>query len=204
VAPTICWPRGRLGPADIAKETLISFSDETLTGWQLRQAFHDAGVSGHVTFTVNHTHTAYVLVQAGIGIGIVDAFPMLTGAFPDLVILPFRPVMQTRPHVVFSKTRAVPLVARRFAAVLQEITGAMIAGSNGMLKRPEGGRCPGFSRMGGAQRYHHIRRNSGSVGGLAQRHHRQAKPMDGACSTMPSNICIRLIAGGDIAGLGPG
>ena len=128
--------RRRLGPADIAKETLISFSDETLTGWQLRQAFHDAGVSGHVTFTVNHTHTAYVLVQAGIGIGIVDAFPMLTGAFPDLVILPFRPVMQTRPHVVFSKTRAVPLVARRFAAVLQEITGEMIAGSNGMLKRP--------------------------------------------------------------------
>lgn len=128
--------RRRLTPLDIAKETLISFSDETLTGWQLREAFHNAGVTGHVTFTVNHTHTAYALVQAGLGIGVVDSFPMLSGAFPDLLILQFRPVMQTRPHVVFSKTRAVPLVVRKFVAVLKETTEEMIAGSKGMLKPP--------------------------------------------------------------------
>jgi DNA-binding transcriptional LysR family regulator len=128
--------RPHLTPKDIAKETLISFSDETLTGWQLREAFHDAGVNGHITFTVNHTHTAYALVQAGVGIGLVDSFPMLSGAFPDLLILQFRPVMQTRPHVVFSKTRAVPLVVRKFVAVLKETTEEMIAVSKGMLKPP--------------------------------------------------------------------
>jgi DNA-binding transcriptional LysR family regulator len=130
----------RLGPQDIAGETLISFSEETYTGWQLREAFQRARVSGQVTFTVNHAHTAYALVQAGIGIGIVDSFAMLTGVFSDLTIRPFRPVIRASPQVVFSKTHAVPLVARNFAVVLQSVMAGFIASSGGMLKPPTGGR----------------------------------------------------------------
>jgi DNA-binding transcriptional LysR family regulator len=128
--------RRQLEAKDIAPETLISFSDDTYTGWQLREAFQRARVNGQVTFTVNNAHTAYALVQAGIGIGIVDSFAMLTGAFGDLTIRPFRPVIQTSPHVVFSKSHAVPLVARNFAGALKSVMDGFIAGSGGMLKPP--------------------------------------------------------------------
>jgi hypothetical protein len=62
---------------------------------------------------------------------------MLSGAYPELRILAFHPSIRTRPHVVFSKNRAVPLIARKFAAELKETMDDLIAGSAGMLKRPE-------------------------------------------------------------------
>ena len=128
--------RQYLTPKDLETETLISYSEETLIGRQLREAFESAGAHVNKTFTVNHTHTAYGLVQAGVGIAVVDSFPMLSGAFPNLRILPFRPAMQTRPQVLFSNTRPVPLAARKFVSVLKEATEELIIGSKGMLKSP--------------------------------------------------------------------
>jgi DNA-binding transcriptional LysR family regulator len=129
----------RLGPVDIAPYTLISFSNETFPGWQLRSALHDAQTGGQVIFTVNNSHTAYTLVQAGVGIGVVDTFPMFTGAFPDLVILPFLPLIQTNPHVAFSRSHAVPQIAHTFVEILKRTTNDLIDASAGMLKPPTTG-----------------------------------------------------------------
>lgn len=112
--------RRQLKPADLVGHPLIGFSEETYTGRHLRNAFEDSGVPFRVSFTVNHTRTAYTLVQAGAGVAFVDAFPKLAGDFPDLRIVRFRPMIETRPHVVFSKTRAVPVIARNFVRVLKE------------------------------------------------------------------------------------
>jgi DNA-binding transcriptional LysR family regulator len=128
--------RKSLRPRDLASETLISFAEDTVAGWALREAFHAAGLHGHITFTVNHTLSAYALVEAGVGLGVVDAFPMLSGAHPSLVIRPFRPVIETRPRVVFSKGRPVSLIARKFVAELVTVMADLIAGSGSMLKRP--------------------------------------------------------------------
>lgn len=125
--------RRQVGPADIAKVPLICFSEETYTGRHLRNAFEDHGVPWHVAFTVNHTQTAYSLVQNGVGIAFVDVFPMTTGLFPDLKIVKFRPLVQTRPHVVFSRTRAVPLIARKFVDALHEATGTLKSRAGGLL-----------------------------------------------------------------------
>jgi DNA-binding transcriptional LysR family regulator len=114
--------RGELCPSDIAHEKLICFSEETYTGRHLHSAFEDADVPWQVAFTVNHTQTAYTLVQAGVGIAFVDAFPMLSGMFPQLTIVKFRPLIQSRPHVMFSRTRAVPLIARKFVDALHDAT----------------------------------------------------------------------------------
>ncbi|MEO8279774.1 MAG: LysR family transcriptional regulator [Ideonella sp.] len=130
--------RKRLAPSDLAKETLISYGEETYTGWQMRAAFQEAGVNAAVAFTVNHSYTAYALVQAGVGIGIVDSFPMLSGAYPDLLILPFRPVMQTRPHIVLAKDHPVSLIARKFLDVVRRTTEQLVLESRGMLKPPNG------------------------------------------------------------------
>lgn len=118
--------RRSVKPADLSPYPLIGFSEETYTGRHLRNAFEDSGTPYHVSFTVNHTRTAYTLVQAGSGIAFVDAFPKLAGSFPDLRIVKFRPRIETRPHAVFSKTRAVPVMARNFVRALQDKAVALV------------------------------------------------------------------------------
>lgn len=125
-----------LTPKDIAGQTIISFAEDTLVGWGLREAFHASGVQSHITVTVNHTLTAYALVEAGVGLAVVDAFPMLSGTHPNLVIRPFRPNIETRPRVVLSKARPVSLITRKFVGEITTVMEDMIAGSHSMLKRP--------------------------------------------------------------------
>jgi DNA-binding transcriptional LysR family regulator len=127
--------RKQVGPADMARHPLICFSEETYTGRHLRNACEDAGVPWHVAFTVNHTQTACTLVQCGLGAAFVDVFPMVAGNFPDLKVVKFRPLIQTRPHVVFSRTRAVPLIARKFVDALDGATRALKDRAGGLLSR---------------------------------------------------------------------
>ncbi len=133
--------RRQLAPKDIAAETLISFAEDTLTGWGLCEAFCAAGPRSHVTFTVNHTPSASTLVQAGVGLSVVDAFPMLSGIYPQLVIRPFRPLIETRPRVVSSKTRPVSMINRKFVAEKIAVIAKLIANSHSMLKCVKPGRC---------------------------------------------------------------
>lgn len=120
--------RRQLKPKDIARYPLIGFSEETYTGRHMRNAFEDSGTPFQVGFTVNHTLMAYTLVRAGAGIAFVDSFPKLAGSFPDLRIVRFRPLIETRPHVVFSKTRAVPVMARNLVRVLRDEADTLVAG----------------------------------------------------------------------------
>lgn len=123
-------------PHHLVGETVVSFSDETTTGMLLRKAFHSANLTHTVHFTVNHTITAYTLVRRGVGVAIVDSFPIFSGDYADLVVRPFRPVIETRPCVVFSSTRAVPIVARSFVEALKQAATEMIADRRAMLGAP--------------------------------------------------------------------
>ncbi|WP_079591194.1 LysR substrate-binding domain-containing protein [Bosea thiooxidans] len=120
--------RRQLKPADLVSHPIIGFSEETYTGRHMRAAFEDSGTPFQVSFTVNHTRTAYTLVQAGAGVAFVDAFPKLAGGFPELRIVRFRPQIETRPHVVFSKTRAIPVMARNFVRALQDEANKLVSG----------------------------------------------------------------------------
>ena len=46
----------------------------------------------------------------------LDNLRKLPVDYPTLKVVKFRPLIQTRPHVLFSRTRAVPLIARRFVS----------------------------------------------------------------------------------------
>jgi hypothetical protein len=98
-----------LGPADLANETLVSFADDTMTGWRVRDAFRASGIPCHVTFSVNHTMTAYALARSGRAIAIVDPFPMVSGAYAGLTMRSFRPSIEIKP------TAGVLAHATRFA-----------------------------------------------------------------------------------------
>lgn len=128
--------RRYIEPRQLADESIISFSDETTTGMLLREAFHSANVAHNVHFTVNHTMTAYTLVRRGVGVALVDSFPLFSGDFTDLVVRPFSPAIETRVCVVFSSTRAVPIVARNFVHALKQAVTEMVDAHGNMLVLP--------------------------------------------------------------------
>ena len=123
-----------LGPADLANETLVCFADDTMTGWRVRDAFRASGIPCHVTFSVNHTMTAYALARSGRAIAIVDPFPMVSGAYAGLTMRSFRPSIEIKPTAVFSRTRPVSQIARKFLQQMASVVDEMIAGSS-LLKR---------------------------------------------------------------------
>jgi len=127
----------RIAPKDIAKETLITFTEDTTTGWAVREALRHQKLPVHIAFTVNHTLSAFSLAQEGSGIAIVDPFPMLLGSFPKLVMRPFRPAIESRPRALLSKTRPASVISGLFVKTLQAVADEMVAESRLLLKLPQ-------------------------------------------------------------------
>jgi DNA-binding transcriptional LysR family regulator len=127
----------RLTPKDIAKETLITFAEDTTSGWAVREALRKQKLPVHIAFTVNHTLAAFSLAQEGSGIALVDPFPMLLGTFPRLVMRPFRPAIESRPRVLLSKARPTSIISGMFVKMLKLVADEMVAESRFLLKSPQ-------------------------------------------------------------------
>jgi DNA-binding transcriptional LysR family regulator len=123
-------------PRDIAGETLITFAEDTTSGWAIREALRKQKLPVHVAFTVNHTLSAFSLVQEGSGIAVVDPFPMLLGSFPKLVIRPFRPAIESRPRVLIANTRPSSVISGAFVKMLKLAADEMVSESKLLLKQP--------------------------------------------------------------------
>ena len=119
----------RIAPKDIAKETMITFAEDTMSGWAIREALRKKKLPVHIAFTVNHTLSAYSLAQEGSGIAVVDPFPMLLGSFPKLVTRPFHPAIESRPRVLLSKTRPTSVISGVFVKTLKTVADEMVSES---------------------------------------------------------------------------
>jgi len=107
--------------ADLTGETIITYGEDRPTGRAIRNALGTHRGSGVVQYTVNQAQAAYALVHAGSGIALVDGFMMLTGAFPHLVMRPFKPVIQLSPRALLSKGRPISILAQKFLVALLEV-----------------------------------------------------------------------------------
>lgn len=118
--------RAHVTPKDLAHCRIISFADDTMTGWMLREAFRAQGVAYPQYVVTNQTMTACVLAQLGAGVALVDAFPLLPQAPAELAVLPFRPTVEFRPTVICPPARPVSVVADQFIDCLLATTKEMI------------------------------------------------------------------------------
>jgi DNA-binding transcriptional LysR family regulator len=126
----------RVTPKDIAAETLITFAEDTTSGWAIRESLRKQKLPVHITFTVNHTLAAFSLAQEGSGIAVVDPFPMLLGSFPRLVMRPFRPAIESRPRALLSKTRPSSIISGMFIKTLKTVADEMVGQSRHLLRLP--------------------------------------------------------------------
>ncbi len=123
-----------VSPSDLLNVPLITFGEDTFTGMSVRNAFYASRTAMKVQCKLNNTMIAYVLVRRGVGVALVDSFPILSGDFDDLVIRPFRPTITTQPSIIFSKSKAVPLVARAFARALADTTEEMAQDPRSLIR----------------------------------------------------------------------
>lgn len=128
--------QGHVDQRQLDGEALITFPEDTQLGSALRDALQRSGARCPVTFNVNQTIAAYTLVQCGGGIAVVDAMPMLLGAFEGLVARRLSPAVSARPRIVTSTGRPLSGAARAFIPVLQQFASRAIAATALRLARP--------------------------------------------------------------------
>jgi DNA-binding transcriptional LysR family regulator len=125
-----------ISPADLGNESVITFAEDTRMGWAVREALRKKKSSANILFTVNQTFSAYALAQSSSGVALVDPFPMLMGAFPELAVRPFRPSIQSRPRALIAKSRPVSMIARQFVDELRVVADEFVSRSE-VLMGPE-------------------------------------------------------------------
>jgi len=124
----------KITAADLSDESLITFAEDTRMGWAVREALRKTKNAASIAFTVNQTFSAYALAQSGSGIALVDPFPMLLGAFPELTLRPFRPSVQSRPRALISKARPVSIIAKEFVEQLRVVANEFVSRSEALLQ----------------------------------------------------------------------
>ncbi len=124
--------RSMLTPEDLAGQLLVSFGDDTLTNWHLREAFHSRGTTLDLSFATNSTITACSIVSEVNGIALVDPFSLLSGAFPQLVARRFEPMIAVEPRFLFAN-RPRSLIVAQFVEQVKETAKNMEERLRGMI-----------------------------------------------------------------------
>ena len=76
-------------PADLSEHSFIGL--ESNIGVTIRRAFHEAGVVHSPRSEVRYCHTACVLANAGIGVGIIDPYSAHFASSLNVELRPFHP-----------------------------------------------------------------------------------------------------------------
>ncbi len=107
-----------IGPTDIGDFPLITNARNPFFH-RIEQAFRRCRMELDITVAVNHTITSYLLVNAGVGIALVDPWVHPT-LFPGLIRKRFRPRVEIRPRIVFARAQPLSRLAALFVGDLRE------------------------------------------------------------------------------------
>jgi DNA-binding transcriptional LysR family regulator len=101
-------------PADMARYPLIGLSPASARlGSLIAKVFREANVRYRIAVEVHYAETACMLVAAGAGIAIVDAFSAITPARDKkLVAIPFRPRLSVDVWALCAKDRPLSRLAQ--------------------------------------------------------------------------------------------
>ncbi len=105
-------------PADIAEHSFIGL--ESNIGVIIRKAFHEAGVIHAPRAEVRYCHTACVLANAGIGVGIVDPYSAHFASSLNVELRPFHPETAVLAAAVIRPNANYSRVALEFIEAVKD------------------------------------------------------------------------------------
>ncbi len=112
--------RSHLRPADLAGEPLISLGESSATTRLVAVMFQQAGQALDPIAVVDNAIGVGALVQQGLGIGLINPLMLAHGAFPGVVLRPFRPRVVLRTCAYTAKGRTLSPVLDGLKAALSE------------------------------------------------------------------------------------
>jgi DNA-binding transcriptional LysR family regulator len=122
-------------PADLLKSRIISFASDTMTGMLLQQAFRQDKLDYPLAVVTNQTMTACELARQGVGVALVDPFPLLPRMPDDLAVIPFKPAIEFHPTIICPPSRPVSSAADEFINVLHQTMNELFKSSK-LLHKP--------------------------------------------------------------------
>lgn len=109
-------------------ERLIGFAPETPLARAIDRLFTGARAHSRPVAEVKLSHVACTIVQAGLGIAIVDGLVLLSGAWPQLLLRPLDPAVDLQVNTAaareaLAKTSMVPQLITRSVAASVPLSG---------------------------------------------------------------------------------
>lgn len=104
---------------DLKDRQLISYSSQVEIGAMLDDAFDQIGVTRPLAIQVASSLVAAPLVQAGLGIGLIDGF-MPWARYPDLVTRPFQPQLTMNLAISTNSDRPASRLLSAFRVNLRD------------------------------------------------------------------------------------
>ena len=106
---------------DLAPYPLISFSRNLPLGQLVEQCFQKAGLRRRIACEVNQSSTACALVQADVGVAIIDAFWLMDQRSPDLFRMTLVPRTKVAAHALVPKNTTMSRPARLMLQAIERI-----------------------------------------------------------------------------------
>ncbi len=106
--------RSEILPEDLHGERLIALTYRHERRGQLERLLHQVRSEPRVVAEVSTSFAAADLAKEGLGISVINPFPLYHYRSDDLAFLPFRSPIRYHSYFVTSDTRPVPRIARAF------------------------------------------------------------------------------------------
>jgi DNA-binding transcriptional LysR family regulator len=129
--------RKSVSARELLAEKLICYREDTAIGWLVRRALRAAGERREVDIVINQSQQALDLVEAGVGVAIMDPFLLMAAHRPALAAVPFRPVFPNRLRIIRARERPRSRAAAQFERSIRGVILARTSASPlaGMVKR---------------------------------------------------------------------
>ena len=104
---------------DLANESLINYSSDIPFGQLIQQIFGDKASQPIARVEVQQTHVACAMVQAGVGIALVDEITSKAPICADTVVIPLKPTTYAPVNVFNIQLEPLSRLANEFIQILE-------------------------------------------------------------------------------------
>lgn len=101
-------------PADLENERLIFARTTSRMSVYVEEAFHRANARFSPDMEVRFLNVAASMVEAGLGVAIVDELTISSGHYSKLIVRPFRPRIEITVYAIYAKDKTPSRLTRIF------------------------------------------------------------------------------------------
>jgi DNA-binding transcriptional LysR family regulator len=112
--------RRTIAPRDLDGLPLVAVTRRFSARARIERAFAEAGVEPRVVLEAGTLQVLADGVRAGLGVAVINPFPIALATGRDLVFKPFEPAVRYETAFLLPASGAVPAVVRRFVAFASE------------------------------------------------------------------------------------